>query len=71
VSDFLGALGIIPWTYRGWAYLFSEAYRCEIRSKWHQRGLVYKLVDVALSLFFMLLESALLLGVVVKYMKQG
>ncbi len=64
----LGQLGSIPWTYRAWAYLFSQSYRDEMRSIWARRGALYKVLDCGLSLLFMGLEILLVAGITLKLM---
>jgi hypothetical protein len=57
--EFLGETGSIPWTYRGWLYIFSEVYRQDCRKRWLKAGPLYMLIDIILSISMMVLETLL------------
>jgi hypothetical protein len=63
--DELGQLGVIPWTYRGWLYLFSSVYRDEMKAIWSRRGNLYKAFDISLALVFAGLEILIAAGITV------
>ncbi len=54
--DLFGELGSLPFIYRGWAYLFSPTYRRVMREEWRRRWWIYNILDLTLTLIFMVVE---------------
>jgi hypothetical protein len=53
LSEILDDALVLPWVWRGWAYIIFPAYRVSRRRAWAEASVIYKTVDVFLSLICM------------------
>ena len=69
--EFFGQLFSLPWTYRGWFYIFFEATRYERHREWHRRGLLYAVFDIAMTIVTIVLELIVVFGMTVVLFRQS
>ncbi len=57
--DFIAEIGSsFPWIYRGWLYIVLKTYRDDMKYyyKKHNKGSIYLVFDVFMSIAFMMFE---------------